>query len=352
MTLKTINDLTALTTPASTDLLGVWAVGAARMQKSTIDQVVAQCTNAALLAGRSGGQTLIGGTGSGDDLTLISTTHATKGDIILSGPAIVSTLRPAANSTTALQLQNAAGTAAVTVDTTNNRLGIGSTPGGKLHIGDGTAAFYGAFSVLDGSNSWGYFYRSTGASTPALGNNAASLLLLTTRGTHPSRTSLQDGDAMGELSFGGYAGSGTWVVTGAKIGAIIDGTVTPTALPGTLVFETNGTIRMRVNSAGNVKIAGSAVRSTTEGTNHIDIYNGTAPVGTLANGISIYSSGGECYIMDAAGNATLQSPHDDDGKWIFYSQNTVTGRKVRVDMEQMLRALNEFHGWNYFHEEQ
>lgn len=38
MALKTINDLTALTTPASTDLVGVWAVGAARMRKSTIGQ--------------------------------------------------------------------------------------------------------------------------------------------------------------------------------------------------------------------------------------------------------------------------------------------------------------------------
>jgi hypothetical protein len=36
----------------------------------------------ARLAGRSGGQTLIGGTGSGDDLTLSSTSHGTKGTII------------------------------------------------------------------------------------------------------------------------------------------------------------------------------------------------------------------------------------------------------------------------------
>jgi hypothetical protein len=39
-------------------------------------------TQYALLAGRSGGQTLKGGTGSGDDLTLQSTNHATKGHVI------------------------------------------------------------------------------------------------------------------------------------------------------------------------------------------------------------------------------------------------------------------------------
>lgn len=54
----------------------------------------------ALLAGRSGGQTLVGGTASGEDLTLQSTAHATKGSISF-------------------------GTSAY--DEANNRLGIGTT---------------------------------------------------------------------------------------------------------------------------------------------------------------------------------------------------------------------------------
>jgi hypothetical protein len=41
-------------------------------------------TQYALLAGRTGGQTLKGGDGAGDDLTLESTSNGTKGDIILS----------------------------------------------------------------------------------------------------------------------------------------------------------------------------------------------------------------------------------------------------------------------------
>lgn len=41
-------------------------------------------TQYALLAGRSGGQTLTGGTASGDDLTLQSTSHSTKGNIFFS----------------------------------------------------------------------------------------------------------------------------------------------------------------------------------------------------------------------------------------------------------------------------
>jgi hypothetical protein len=43
-------------------------------------------------------------------------------------------LRPASDSTTALQLRNAAGSAVVTVDTTNGRLGVGITPTAKLHV--------------------------------------------------------------------------------------------------------------------------------------------------------------------------------------------------------------------------
>lgn len=69
-------------------------------------------TQYALLLGRSGGQTLRGGTNSGDDLTLQSTSHATKGSILF-------------------------GTSAY--DEVNNRLGIGTlNPRSSLEVnGDG-----------------------------------------------------------------------------------------------------------------------------------------------------------------------------------------------------------------------
>jgi len=46
-------------------------------------------TGYALLAGRSGGQTLIGGTGSGDDLTLQSTSHGTRGSVLITNDEFV-----------------------------------------------------------------------------------------------------------------------------------------------------------------------------------------------------------------------------------------------------------------------
>jgi len=123
---------------------------------------------------------------------------------------------------------------------------------------------------------------------------------------------------------------------------------------GSLYFATGNsatnTNRVSLTDVGNVKIAGVAVRGTTEGTNHLDIFNGTAPAGTLANGISLYSTAGELRVMDAAGNATLLSPHDKQGNWIFDSKDTVTGRHLRIDVEKLLRAVNERFGLDFVKE--
>jgi hypothetical protein len=101
----------------------------------------------------------------------------------------------------------------------------------------------------------------------------------------------------------------------------------------------------------NLKLGGTADRATTKGTHHFDIFDGTAPVGTLANGISLYSSSGEAYVMDAAGNATLFSPHDaETNEWIFRSKHTPTGKVLKIDVEKMLRFINDHFGLDAIHE--
>jgi hypothetical protein len=95
----------------------------------------------------------------------------------------------------------------------------------------------------------------------------------------------------------------------------------------------------------NLKLGGTADRATTKGTHHFDIFDGTAPVGTLANGISFYSAAGEAYVMDAAGNATLISPHDfETNEWIFRSKHTPSGKVLRIDVERLLRFVNTHFG--------
>lgn len=94
-----------------------------------------------------------------------------------------------------------------------------------------------------------------------------------------------------------------------------------------------------------------ASRSTTEPTNALTIYDGTAPVGTLTNGISLYSTAGELRVMDAAGNATLLSPHEKGTNyWIYDSVLSTTGKRLRIDVERLLRAMDAQLGGGYIHE--
>lgn len=117
-------------------------------------------------------------------------------------------------------------------------------------------------------------------------------------------------------------------------------------------FLTANTLAFMATNAQNLKIAGTALRATTEGTNHLDIFNGTAPVGTLANGISLYSTAGELRVMDAAGNPTLLSPHDKNNNWIFdsYVGKGKEKKRLIVDMEKMVRFLNKHFGADWVHE--
>lgn len=91
-----VNDITSEPSPASNDLIAIYDTSATATRKSTIAQINSVIdhgtlaglsdddhTQYGLLAGRSGGQILTGGTASGDDLTLRSTTNGTKGNIII-----------------------------------------------------------------------------------------------------------------------------------------------------------------------------------------------------------------------------------------------------------------------------
>ncbi len=91
-------------------------------------------------------------------------------------------------------------------------------------------------------------------------------------------------------------------------------------------------------------------RSTTDPTNAIRLVNGTAPSGTLSNGIDLYSASGELRVMDAAGNSTLLSPHNDAGDWVYDSDSPLTGKHLHIEMEKLMKAINDHFGWNFVHE--
>jgi hypothetical protein len=107
----------------------------------------------------------------------------------------------------------------------------------------------------------------------------------------------------------------------------------------------------QTSSGGSVQVGGTAARATTAGTNRLDIFDGTAPVGTLANGVSFYSTAGEARVMDAAGNSTLLSPHDTaTNEWIFHSKHTPTGKVLKIDVERLLKFVNDHFGLDAVHE--
>ena len=73
----------------------------------------------------------------------IGTTSPTTALHVVGAATITGGIRPAADSTTALQLQTAAGTSVLNVDTTNGNVGIGTTsPGLKLDVQETVSKIY------------------------------------------------------------------------------------------------------------------------------------------------------------------------------------------------------------------
>lgn len=190
----------------------------------------------------------------------------------------------------------------------------------------------------------------------AYGNNANNLFNRIS-GTAGSPTAVLSGEAMGTIGWTGYDGSNKYAGSAATIQGFAAENWSGSARGMRITFATvpagSTTIaeRLRITDLGNIKIAGTALRGTTEGTNHLDIFDGTAPVGTLANGISLYSASGELRVMDAAGNSTLLSPHAlDTNEWVYDSVNTQTGKGLHVDMERLVKFLDAKFGTSFVRE--
>lgn len=88
---------------------------------------------------------------------------------------------------------------------------------------------------------------------------------------------------------------------------------------------------------------------------HLNIYNGTAPTGSLTNGVILYAedvaSSSELKVRDEAGNITTLSPHNfdlipqgpsEDMAWSYYSEKD--GRRINVDMLKAVRVLERLSG--------
>ena len=107
----------------------------------------------------------------------------------------------------------------------------------------------------------------------------------------------------------GRAGGQT-IIGGTASGEDLTLQSTSHATRGTIILDKSVTIPSPLNfqnsfnigDTGGIQIGAITVRGTTEPTNAINLFNGTAPAGTLTNGATIYAQGGKIYAADSTGD--------------------------------------------------
>lgn len=53
------------------------------------------------------------------------------------------------------------------------------------------------------------------------------------------------------------------------------------------------------------------------------------------------------YVQDSDGNQTKISPHNQQGEWEYYCRNVKTGKHIKINMERMIRKLEEITGESF-----
>lgn len=117
-----------------------------------------------------------------------------------------------------------------------------------------------------------------------------------------------------------------------------------------LWYAPAGTEAMRLNGSSNLLIGGTVSGSGAAGALHV--FNGSAPTGSVANGVILYSedvaASAELKVRDEAGNITTLSPHNfsqipngasEEMAFSYYSERA--GRFINVDMLKVVRLVEK-----------
>jgi len=147
-------------------------------------------------------------------------------------------------------------------------------------------------------------------------------------------------DIGGALTGTSASFSTTLAVTGAATfsgTAIVDNiTINDSTISSSSNADINisagGTGDLRVDSHVGLKVqAGDAVADS----DHAHIY------------AKDDTGSAEVYVRDEAGNVTKLSPHNEKGNWEYFSRNVITGKVIRIDMEEMIRDIEKLTGKVY-----
>jgi hypothetical protein len=131
-----------------------------------------------------------------------------------------------------------------------------------------------------------------------------------------------------------------------------------TAPSGTAGDPITFTQALTLDANRNLLLNGTAAPASGVGT--FAIFNGTAPTGSVTDGIVLYaedvSSSSELKVRDEAGNVTTLSPHNfdlipegpsEDMAWSYYSERD--GKRINVDMLKAIRLLEKLSGEKLVH---
>lgn len=107
-------------------------------------------------------------------------------------------------------------------------------------------------------------------------------------------------------------------------------------------------------AAGEIVLEGGYVeinnqyQSGGSNTSYLEIKERSGDPTAESNAAQMYAKSGEMFVQDASGNQTQISPHNDAGEWEYYSKNAKTGKTVKVNMEKMIKKLEEITGETFF----
>jgi hypothetical protein len=241
------------------------------------------------------------------------------------------------------------------LDTGNTNMFVGFAAGFKTTSGTGNVGFgpYGVFQNLTGSYNVGIgirsLYNATGAGNIGIGRRAG---YTPTSGSYNVWLGYYAGnDAVNQATSPNYSiAIGYATDTGGNY-AIAIGYGVVAATSEVVIGSTHVT---RTSLQGDLCIDDCA-KPTANGGSVISVPdNGSDPT-MASNTAGLYakdvSGTVELFAVDEAGNATQISPHDPvTGDWIFYSKNRKTGKTKRVNMERLVKAVEELTGENFLEE--
>jgi hypothetical protein len=132
-----------------------------------------------------------------------------------------------------------------------------------------------------------------------------------------------------------------------------------TKADGDLIVSANAMVGGSAIVNRDLTINGSIGIGTTEPGEALDVAGRiaiqvTSDPSTVTNYAHIYSKDvsnfAEVFVRDEAGNVTQISPHNEEGEWQYFSRNVITGKVVKINMEKMIRRLEEITGESFMEE--